>query len=171
MSVFISDKDTAKLYVHFLDQNNPKSKYQCYQSHACILRCAWLQRNSLTQRISEKVNRNKRERLTKRNMHEQLILLSEGEAKTHQHGVGLSSAVFPGDTSLISRLFGIRYASFICYYPHAIQGHFGLTTCKHSFRIVAHRDISQILLPAVLKNNIVPLSNTSDLYCISEQSL
>ena len=27
MSVFISDKDTAKLYVHFLDQNNLKSKY------------------------------------------------------------------------------------------------------------------------------------------------
>ena len=28
MSVFISDKDTAKFYVHFfLDQNNPKSKY------------------------------------------------------------------------------------------------------------------------------------------------
>ena len=26
MSVFISDKDTAKLYVQFLDQNNPKSK-------------------------------------------------------------------------------------------------------------------------------------------------
>ena len=25
--VFISDKDRAKLYVHFLDQNNPK--YQC----------------------------------------------------------------------------------------------------------------------------------------------
>ena len=29
MSAFISDKDTAKLYVQFLDQNNPKSKYQC----------------------------------------------------------------------------------------------------------------------------------------------
>ena len=29
MSVFISDKDTAKLYVQFLDQNNPKSKYCC----------------------------------------------------------------------------------------------------------------------------------------------
>ena len=29
MSVFISDKDTAKLHVHFLDQNNPKSKYLC----------------------------------------------------------------------------------------------------------------------------------------------
>ena len=27
MSVLISDKDTAKLYVHFLDQNNLKSKY------------------------------------------------------------------------------------------------------------------------------------------------
>ena len=27
MSVFMSDKDTAKLYVQFLDQNNPKSKY------------------------------------------------------------------------------------------------------------------------------------------------
>ena len=27
MSVFLSDKDTAKLYVQFLDQNNPKSKY------------------------------------------------------------------------------------------------------------------------------------------------
>ena len=27
MSVFVSDKDTAKLYVHFLDQNNLKSKY------------------------------------------------------------------------------------------------------------------------------------------------
>ena len=26
MSAFISDKDTAKLYVQFLDQNNPKSK-------------------------------------------------------------------------------------------------------------------------------------------------
>ena len=29
MSVFISDKDTAKLYVHVLDQNNLKSKYLC----------------------------------------------------------------------------------------------------------------------------------------------
>ena len=29
MRVFISDKDTAKLYVQFLDQNNPKSKYFC----------------------------------------------------------------------------------------------------------------------------------------------
>ena len=30
MSVFISDKDTAKLYIQFfLDQNNPKSKYWC----------------------------------------------------------------------------------------------------------------------------------------------
>ena len=29
MRVFISNKDTAKLYVQFLDQNNPKSKYQC----------------------------------------------------------------------------------------------------------------------------------------------
>ena len=30
MSVFISDKDTAKLYVQFfLDQNNLKSKYKC----------------------------------------------------------------------------------------------------------------------------------------------
>ena len=28
MSVFISDIDTAKLYRQFLDQNNPKSKYQ-----------------------------------------------------------------------------------------------------------------------------------------------
>ena len=27
MSVFISDKNTAKLYVQFLRQNNPKSKY------------------------------------------------------------------------------------------------------------------------------------------------
>ena len=27
--VFISDKDTAELYVKFLDQNDPKSKYQC----------------------------------------------------------------------------------------------------------------------------------------------
>ena len=27
MSVFMSDQDTAKLYVQFLDQNNPKSKY------------------------------------------------------------------------------------------------------------------------------------------------
>ena len=26
MEVFISHKDTAKLYVHFLDHNNPKSK-------------------------------------------------------------------------------------------------------------------------------------------------
>ena len=26
MSVFIFDKDTAKLYVQFLDQNNPKSE-------------------------------------------------------------------------------------------------------------------------------------------------
>ena len=25
MSVFISDKDAAELYVHFLDQDNPKS--------------------------------------------------------------------------------------------------------------------------------------------------
>ena len=25
----ISDKDTAKLYVQFLDQNNPRSKYYC----------------------------------------------------------------------------------------------------------------------------------------------
>ena len=25
MSVFISHKDTAKLYVHFLDHNNPKN--------------------------------------------------------------------------------------------------------------------------------------------------
>ena len=25
--IIISDKDTAKLYVQFLDQNNPKSKY------------------------------------------------------------------------------------------------------------------------------------------------
>ena len=29
MSVFISDKDTAKLNVQFLDQNNPRSKYYC----------------------------------------------------------------------------------------------------------------------------------------------
>ena len=29
MSVFISDKNTAKLYVQFLRQNNPKSKYWC----------------------------------------------------------------------------------------------------------------------------------------------
>ena len=30
MSVFISDKDAAKLSVQFfLDQNNPKSKYKC----------------------------------------------------------------------------------------------------------------------------------------------
>ena len=27
MSVVISDKDTAKLYVQFFGQNNPKSKY------------------------------------------------------------------------------------------------------------------------------------------------
>ena len=27
MSAFISDEDTAKLYVEFLDQNNSKSKY------------------------------------------------------------------------------------------------------------------------------------------------
>ena len=29
MSVFISDNDTAKLYVEFFRLNNPKSKYQC----------------------------------------------------------------------------------------------------------------------------------------------
>ena len=29
MSVFISDEDTAKLFVQILDQNNPNSKYQC----------------------------------------------------------------------------------------------------------------------------------------------
>ena len=29
MSVFISGKDTAKLYVQCLHQNNPKSYYQC----------------------------------------------------------------------------------------------------------------------------------------------
>ena len=29
MSVFMSDKDAAELYVHFLDQDNPKSKYCC----------------------------------------------------------------------------------------------------------------------------------------------
>ena len=30
MSVFISDKDTAKVYIQFFyNQNNPKSRYQC----------------------------------------------------------------------------------------------------------------------------------------------
>ena len=29
MNVFISDKDTAKLYIQFFRPNNPKSKYQC----------------------------------------------------------------------------------------------------------------------------------------------
>ena len=29
MNVFISDKDTAKLYIQFFRSNNPKSKYLC----------------------------------------------------------------------------------------------------------------------------------------------
>ena len=32
MSVFISDKDTTKRYVQFLDQNNLKSKYKSRMS-------------------------------------------------------------------------------------------------------------------------------------------
>ena len=32
MSVFISDKDTAKLYVRFLERNNPKSNISARMS-------------------------------------------------------------------------------------------------------------------------------------------
>lgn len=37
MSVFIvAYRDTAKLYVQFLDQNNPKSKHWCKNELTCL---------------------------------------------------------------------------------------------------------------------------------------
>ena len=57
MSVFISDKDTAKLYVHFLDQNNLKSKCLCKNDLIYIRDFESVQKNSQSRIIRFKNSR------------------------------------------------------------------------------------------------------------------